>query len=55
MNKTKIVKCTCEHKFQDKEYGKGMRATTPNNKAQAEKRFVVRCTVCGREHSLGSV
>lgn len=53
MNKTKVVKCTCEHKFQDAEYGKGMRMTTPGNKAQQEGTFIVRCTVCKKEHNLG--
>lgn len=54
MDQTRIVKCDCKHQFQDSRYGPGMRVTTPVNKEQQQKRFVVRCTVCGREHSLGS-
>lgn len=53
MNKTRIVSCGCKSEFQDRTYGKGMRVTTPNNKEQANKNFVVRCTVCGRQHNLG--
>lgn len=55
MNQTRLVKCNCKHPFQDSRYGAGMRVTTPANKEQASKRFVVRCTVCGREHSLGAL
>lgn len=55
MEQTRIVKCDCKHEFQDSRYGSGKRATTPVNKEQASKRFVVRCTVCGREHNLGTI
>ena len=49
------VKCVCKHEFQDKRYGPGMRVTTPVNKALKEGRDAHRCTVCRREHVLGSV
>lgn len=55
MNKTKVVACKCDHKAQDAIYGKGQRVTTPANKKQSERRFVVRCTVCGKEHDLGAL
>ena len=37
---TKIVKCTCTHKWQDKKYGKGRRVANACSKGY-------RCTVCG--------
>ena len=39
----KIVKCTCEHEFQDKKYGYKMRMANPTEKG-------CRCTVCGKDH-----
>jgi len=36
----RILKCTCEHEFQDKVYGKGMRVHNINKKGEAA------CTVC---------
>ena len=42
-----IIKCNCEHKFQDKEYGKGKRLATPTSKSKTE--IIWRCTVCGKE------
>lgn len=41
---TVVKKCTCENKFQDKEYGKGMRLHNIREKANTN-----RCTVCGKE------
>lgn len=55
MNKTKIIECDCKHEYQDARYGKRHRATTPNNSEQTKNNFVVRCTVCGKEHRLGVV
>ena len=46
----KIVSCTCEHKYQDDEYGKGRRQANPTSKEPA----TFRCTVCGSEHALRS-
>jgi len=43
-----IQKCSCEHEYQDKKYGKGRRVHNPTNKKQGEI-SVVRCTVCSRE------
>lgn len=40
---TKILRCSCKHKFQDKEYGKGRRV---HNKTVGDK---WRCTACGKE------
>lgn len=39
---TVVLRCTCVHAFQDKEYGTGMRLH--NNTAKG-----ARCTVCKRE------
>ena len=55
MNKTKIVQCDCANEYQDQEHGRQMRVTTPSNLDQAKGNFVVRCTVCGKSHSLGQV
>jgi hypothetical protein len=35
-----ILKCTCQHEFQDQQYGKGMRAHNINSTGEAY------CTVC---------
>lgn len=40
---TKIIKCTCEHKFQDATYGKGNRV---GNSTKEPKEY--RCTVCSK-------
>lgn len=42
----KILRCSCPHEFQDKEYGKGSRVHNPI-KGPSAVRF--RCTVCGKE------
>ena len=46
-NGCKIMRCTCKHEFQDKEYGKGMRVFNP---MKISGRY--RCTVCGREVNI---
>lgn len=38
--RTEILRCNCEHEFQDKTYGRNMRVHNVNNKGQAF------CTVC---------
>lgn len=44
----KILQCVCEHDFQDKKYGKGMRVMNPaNQRGKMPGRY--RCTVCGKE------
>lgn len=50
---TQEVKCYCKNDFQDREYGKGMRACTPVNKSKDLKTKQVkrvRCRACGVEH-----
>lgn len=39
----KIIKCSCEFKYQDLKYGKGNRVANENSKGRG------RCTVCGKE------
>lgn len=41
-----IMRCTCEHEFQDKCYGKYMRVHTVTKKEIGGK-IQFRCTVCG--------
>lgn len=43
---TKILQCKCEHPWQNKRYGKGMRVM---NRMAADKGY--RCTVCGTTRS----
>ena len=38
----KVIKCNCNHDYQDKVYGKGMRVHN-----YAEKAETYKCTVCG--------
>ena len=38
-----ILKCTCNHKYQDKHYGPGMRV---HNKCTKDGKVKHRCTVC---------
>jgi len=45
---TKVMKCFCESKFQDKEHGKGNRVYN-----EAAKDGNYRCTVCGKAQSGG--
>lgn len=48
---TVIMKCTCNHEFQDATYGKGMRVHNVNTKGQAF------CTVCSpsyRRNKIGT-
>lgn len=42
-NEVKIMKCTCDHEYQDKTYGKGMRV---HNRKRAGNWV---CTVCTHE------
>ena len=49
MAATKVMRCTCESEFQDKEYGKGMRLfNLRDDKKHAGEAF---CTVCGNKIS----
>ena len=45
----KTVKCSCNHKFQDKMYGQGNRMANETRAGQH------RCTVCGTVHGSQSV
>lgn len=40
---TEIKRCSCEHKWQDKRYGKGRRVKNKTAKG------TYRCTVCGSD------
>lgn len=42
---TVVVKCNCQHKFQDEEYGHSQRVA---NISQGNKEAI--CTVCGTTH-----
>ena len=51
--KTYRVKCSCEHKFQDERYGKGVRVANPMAyKDPKSKDIQVRCTVCSKVHMV---
>jgi hypothetical protein len=41
---SRVIRCDCNHAFQDKTYGVGMRVHTP------KKTGGWRCTVCRKEH-----
>ena len=47
---TKIMKCSCEHEYQDKTYGKHQRVFNPTTKKSGDK-IIYRCTICSREQS----
>lgn len=44
---TKVLKCNCEHEFQDSIYGNHMRLF--NERIANGKNNGWRCTVCGKE------
>lgn len=45
---TSIIKCSCEHEWMDKTYGKGQRVMNKTTKLD-----IYRCTVCGKETTKG--
>ena len=47
MSKTTILRCVCDHAFQDREYGHKMRV---HNKTPKEG-GIYNCTVCGAKNS----
>jgi hypothetical protein len=47
-----ILKCHCQHEFQDSKYGKGMRVHTPTKKSPEGSIF--RCTICKTEKNASS-
>lgn len=46
---TKILKCTCQNTWQDKEYGRSMRVMNKTQKGNSTDSATYRCTVCGSE------
>lgn len=48
---TKILACKCNHEYQDRKYGNGMRIHNFAPKAQQGGGY--RCTVCGNVKSSG--
>lgn len=49
MAKSEVLKCICDHKFQDEKYGRGMRIMNPTGKSDKGDKY--RCTVCGEERT----
>ena len=49
MDSMKIVKCTCQHSYQDELYGKGNRCANETRTGQ------FRCTVCQALHGSASL
>lgn len=46
MSKTKLVKCSCENKFQDEKYGSKIRVANETTKKEGGR---WRCSVCRKE------
>ena len=46
--KTKIMQCTCNHKYQDQQYGLNKRVHNPCPGKSANE-IVYRCTVCSKQ------
>lgn len=46
---TKVLTCTCVHKFQDERYGTGRRVHNPVEKSSTD---MWRCTVCSKERTV---
>ena len=44
---TVILRCSCEHEYQDRVYGKGARVHNAMKKKSGK--ITYRCTVCGAE------
>ncbi|MDD4081825.1 MAG: hypothetical protein PHD05_00425 [Sphaerochaetaceae bacterium] len=45
-----VLKCTCDHEFQDKEHGEKQRVHNPTLKGKTGS-IIYRCTVCGKERT----
>lgn len=43
-----VLKCNCNHEYQDEEYGKNNRVHNKMEKSVNEK-YMYRCTVCSKE------
>lgn len=50
--KTYRIKCKCQHNFQDKTYGVGVRVANPTSKQFPDGSLDVRCTVCNSVHRV---
>lgn len=49
------VACGCKNEFQDRAYGQGVRIANRTQKSKSpQETTVVRCTSCGREHSVNN-
>lgn len=46
-----IMPCGCESEYQDKQYGKKLRAFNGSGKGVKGMPLLYRCTVCGKEKS----
>lgn len=53
MAENKILKCNCESKFQDQEYGQGNRLFNLRDQKKHPGEAV--CTVCGNKTSMGMI
>jgi len=43
-----LKRCTCDHKYQDKRYGRKIRVFNKTSAKQGDH-YVYRCTICGNE------
>lgn len=48
---TAIVKCSCEHSYQDEKYGRGNRVANLRCGEKAKNEGI--CTVCGKAVTIG--
>ncbi|MHA2247849.1 MAG: hypothetical protein ACXADY_23080 [Candidatus Hodarchaeales archaeon] len=46
-----FVKCTCQHAYQDKRYGRFIRVANLRGRGRAGTVGTYRCTVCSAEHA----
>jgi len=49
----KVMKCSCESKFQDSKYGKNNRVHTVGGSSQMNNTYT--CTVCGNKANSGRI
>lgn len=52
MNETRVLPCTCPHKFQDERYGKGKRLNIMKQRTKGHPPNDWTCTVCGKVHRV---
>jgi len=48
----KILKCTCQHDYQDKIHGKNLRVMNMTTKNKSAGMDTYRCTICLREQTV---